>query len=317
MALFIRILFLIVGFVLLIKGADAFVDGASDFARRFKIPPLVIGMTIVAFGTSAPEAAVSIAAGIKGSNDIAISNVIGSNIFNLLMVAGICALYKPLPVHKIAIERDFPFSILIVIALAALCLDRSSGAEAMMISRSNGIILLLFFCIFMYFNVKDGLNGTPPMIEEEKERRLWISTLLLVFGLAGIILGGQLVVDCSKFIARAAGVSETVIGLTVVALGTSLPELVTSIVAARKGETDIAVGNVIGSNVFNILFVLGLASVVRPMLVGMDAIYDMLVFIVLALIVYMSSLFTKKINRPMGIFMGLCYAAYMFYIFMR
>lgn len=317
MALFIRILFLIVGFVLLIKGADAFVDGASDFARRFKIPPLVIGMTIVAFGTSAPEAAVSIAAGIKGSNDIAISNVIGSNIFNLLMVAGICALYKPLPVHKIAIERDFPFSILIVIALAALCLDRSSGAEAMMISRSNGIILLLFFCIFMYFNVKDGLNGTPPMIEEEKERRLWISTLLLVFGLAGIILGGQLVVDCSKFIARAAGVSETVIGLTVVALGTSLPELVTSIVAARKGETDIAVGNVIGSNVFNILFVLGLASVVRPMLVGMDAIYDMLVFIVLALIVYMSSLFTKKINRPMGIFMVLCYAAYMFYIFMR
>lgn len=317
MALFIRILFLIVGFVLLIKGADTFVDGASDFARRFKIPPLVIGMTIVAFGTSAPEAAVSIAAGIKGSNDIAISNVIGSNIFNLLMVAGICALYKPLPVHKIAIERDFPFSILIVIALAALCLDRSSGAEAMMISRSNGIILLLFFCIFMYFNVKDGLNGTPPMIEEEKERRLWISTLLLVFGLAGIILGGQLVVDCSKFIARAAGVSETVIGLTVVALGTSLPELVTSIVAARKGETDIAVGNVIGSNVFNILFVLGLASVVRPMLVGMDAIYDMLVFIVLALIVYMSSLFTKKINRPMGIFMVLCYAAYMFYIFMR
>ncbi len=317
MALFIRILFLIVGFVLLIKGADAFVDGASDFARRFKIPPLVIGMTIVAFGTSAPEAAVSIAAGIKGSNDIAISNVIGSNIFNLLMVAGICALYKPLPVHKIAIERDFPFSILIVIALAALCLDRSSGAEAMMISRSDGIILLLFFCIFMYFNVKDGLNGTPPMIEEEKERRLWISTLLLVFGLAGIILGGQLVVDCSKFIARAAGVSETVIGLTVVALGTSLPELVTSIVAARKGETDIAVGNVIGSNVFNILFVLGLASVVRPMLVGMDAIYDMLVFIVLALIVYMSSLFTKKINRPMGIFMVLCYTAYMFYIFMR
>lgn len=317
MALFIRILFLVVGFVLLIKGADAFVDGASDFARRFKIPPLVIGMTIVAFGTSAPEAAVSIAAGIKGSNDIAISNVIGSNIFNLLMVAGICALYKPLPVHKIAIERDFPFSILIVIALAALCLDRSSGAEAMMISRSDGIILLLFFCIFMYFNVKDGLNGTPPMIEEEKERRLWISTLLLVFGLAGIILGGQLVVDCSKFIARAAGVSETVIGLTVVALGTSLPELVTSIVAARKGETDIAVGNVIGSNVFNILFVLGLASVVRPMLVGMDAIYDMLVFIVLALIVYMSSLFTKKINRPMGIFMVLCYAAYMFYIFMR
>lgn len=317
MALFIRILFLIVGFVLLIKGADAFVDGASDFARRFKIPPLVIGMTIVAFGTSAPEAAVSIAAGIKGSNDIAISNVIGSNIFNLLMVAGICALYKPLPVHKIAIERDFPFSILIVIALAALCLDRSAGAEAMMISRSDGIILLLFFCIFMYFNVKDGLNGTPPMIEEEKERRLWISTLLLVFGLAGIILGGQLVVDCSKFIARAAGVSETVIGLTVVALGTSLPELVTSIVAARKGETDIAVGNVIGSNVFNILFVLGLASVVRPMLVGMDAIYDMLVFIVLALIVYMSSLFTKKINRPMGIFMVLCYAAYMFYIFMR
>ena len=317
MALFIRILFLIVGFVLLIKGADAFVDGASDFARRFKIPPLVIGMTIVAFGTSAPEAAVSIAAGIKGSNDIAISNVIGSNIFNLLMVAGICALYKPLPVHKIAIERDFPFSILIVIALAALCLDRSSGAEVMMISRSDGIILLLFFCIFMYFNVKDGMNGTPPMIEEEKERRLWISTLLLVFGLAGIILGGQLVVDCSKFIARAAGVSETVIGLTVVALGTSLPELVTSIVAARKGETDIAVGNVIGSNVFNILFVLGLASVVRPMLVGMDAIYDMLVFIVLALIVYMSSLFTKKINRPMGIFMVLCYTAYMFYIFMR
>ena len=285
MALFIRILFLVVGFVLLIKGADAFVDGASDFARRFKIPPLVIGMTIVAFGTSAPEAAVSIAAGIKGSNDIAISNVIGSNIFNLLMVAGICALYKPLPVQKIAIERDFPFSILIVIALAALCLDRSSGAEAMMISRSDGIILLLFFCIFMYFNVKDGLNGTPPMIEEEKERRLWISTLLLVFGLAGIMLGGQLVVDCSKFIARAAGVSETVIGLTVVALGTSLPELVTSIVAARKGETDIAVGNVIGSNVFNILFVLGLASVVRPMLVGMDAIYDMLVFIVLAMIV--------------------------------
>lgn len=317
MELFLNIVFLIIGFVLLIKGADAFVDGASDFARRFKIPPLVIGMTVVAFGTSAPEAAVSIAAGIQGSNDIAISNVVGSNIFNLLVVAGLCSLYKPLPVHKIAVERDFPFSILAAAALAALCADAAFTPGQMMISRSDGIVLLLFFVIFMYFNIKDGISGDNTKADEGKLRSIWISSLMLVLGLVGIVAGGEFVVDCSKFIARAAGVSDTVIGLTVVALGTSLPELVTSIIAAKKGETDIAVGNVIGSNIFNILFVLGLAAVIRPMSVGMDSVYDMLVLGAVSLIVYLGTVFTKKINRPLGIFMVLSYAAYMAYIFIR
>ena len=311
------IIVLLIGFLLLVKGADWFVEGASSIAKKIKIPSFVIGLTIVAFGTSAPELAVSVTAALKGSNDIAIGNVVGSNIFNTLVVLGMSAAIMPIIVEKGMIKRDYPMSIFVSLLLGVLAMDTILGKKpGMQIGRGDGIILLLVFAVYMFMTVKAGIQNR---IEDEpiEELSLWKSILIAVLGLAGIVLGGDWSVDGAKEIARILGMSEALIGLTIVAIGTSLPELVTSIVAARKGENDIAVGNVIGSNIFNILLILGVSSVIHPMDVSQTYLYDIGMLILTMLAVYLPIAKTKKVGRGTGIVMVLCYVVYTVYLILR
>lgn len=256
---------LLVGFVFLIKGADGFVSGASSIAKKFNIPPLIIGLTIVAFGTSAPEAAVSVTAALKGQNDMAIANVVGSNIFNFLVVIGITSMIKPIKVQKSTIIKEFPFVILASFVFSVISHDtRFQDASQNMLSKADGYILLSLFAIFMYYLIEMAFTSKDNEQQEEiEEIPLNKSIIYSILGIIGIIIGGQLVVDSASNIALAWGMSENLVGLTIVSVGTSLPELVTSIVAARKGESDIAIGNAVGSNIFNLLFVLGLSSAIH------------------------------------------------------
>ncbi len=318
MTAILNVFLLVIGFVFLLKGADFLVDGAVGIAKRFNISTLVIGMTIVAFGTSAPEAAVSITASLEENNAISYSNVIGSNIFNLLMVGGICAIVRPLKIQKIAVTRDYPFHILITVALLVLCLDTVLGdGQTMLLSCGDGIILLLFMCIFMYMNIKDGMSN-PQETEESAEKPSFVKNIILfIIGLAGVILGGNFVVDSGTVIAKLLGVSDTLIGLTIVAIGTSLPELVTSVVAGKKGETDIAWGNIVGSNVFNILFVLGISSTLSSFTVDIQSIYDTVIALVVSTLVYFATAKSKRIGKPLGAVMVLTYIIYTAYIIIR
>lgn len=314
------IIFLILGFVLLVKGADYFVDGASGIAKKLRIPSIVIGLTIVAFGTSAPELAVSMTAALKGSNDIAIGNVVGSNIFNTLVVLGASAAITPMIVQKEIIKADYPISIFITLLLGIFCLDKLFGAENMTIGRIDGIILLICFAGFMFIVIREGLKNrdiSENEIENAKAKPIWLTLLLTVLGLAGIIIGGDMTVDGAKEIARFFGLSEALIGLTVVALGTSLPELVTSIVAAKKGESDIAVGNVVGSNIFNILLILGVSATILPMNVSTTYIYDIGILLAICIIFFIPMAIKKKVSRGMGIIMVLTYALYTTYLILR
>lgn len=311
------VIVLLIGFLLLVKGADWFVEGASSIAKKIKIPSFVIGLTIVAFGTSAPELAVSVTAALKGSNDIAIGNVVGSNIFNTLVVLGMSAAIMPIIVEKGMIKRDYPMSIFVSLLLGVLAMDTILWKKpGMQIGRGDGIILLLVFAVYMFMTVKAGIQNR---IEDEpvEELSLWKSILIAVLGLAGIVLGGDWSVDGAKEIARILGMSEALIGLTIVAIGTSLPELVTSIVAARKGENDIAVGNVIGSNIFNILLILGVSSLIHPMDVSQTYLYDIGMLILTMLAVYLPIAKTKKVGRGTGIVMVLCYVVYTVYLILR
>lgn len=308
------IILLVVGFVCLIKGADFFVDGASRLALKFKVPSLIIGMTIVAMGTSAPECAVSISASVAGSNGMAISNVIGSNMFNLLVVCGICAAIAPMAVNKITIKKDFPFAIIMGILLLVL------GALGMGVGRIDGIIMLAIFAIFIW-NMISVAKKNPEQTDMTDDVPLafsWVRVLLSIGGgLVAIVLGGQLVVNSAETIAGALGLSENLIGLTVCAIGTSLPELVTSIVAARKGEVDMAIGNVIGSNIFNILLVLALASAISPCTMTIENVIDLIILTVISVIMLLMIIPKKKLNRPCGIICVAMYAMYMVYICMR
>lgn len=316
----IDILGIVIGFLLLVKGADWFVDGSSSIAKKLRIPAVVIGLTIVAFGTSAPELAVSVSAALKGSNDIALGNVVGSNIFNTLVVLGASAAITPIAVGKSAIKKDYPLSIFAAVLLGVLCLDTILfRATDMSISRIDGIILLLCFAFFMYTTVQAGLKGRAEAEEEEIATfPTWKSILFILIGLAGIVGGGQLTVTCAKGLARDLGMTEAVIGLTVVALGTSLPELVTSVVAARKGESDIAVGNVIGSNIFNIFFILGTSATILPMQnLDPSYVFDLLVLIVVMIVTFIPVAITKKVGRGMGITMVLAYVVYTAYLIIR
>lgn len=315
-----NVLGIIIGFVLLVKGADWFVDGSSSIAKKLRIPAVVIGLTIVAFGTSAPELAVSVSAALKGSNDIALGNVVGSNIFNTLVVLGASAAITPIMVGKSAIKKDYPLSIFAAVLLGVLCLDTILFQTAdMSISRVDGVILLICFAFFMYTTIKEGLKGRAEAEEEEIATfTTGKSVLFILIGLAGIVGGGQLTVTCAKELARDLGMTEAVIGLTVVALGTSLPELVTSVVAARKGESDIAVGNVIGSNIFNIFFILGTSATILPMQnLNASYVFDLLVLVVVMLVTFVPIAITKKVGRGMGITMVLAYVAYTAYLIMR
>lgn len=323
-------IFLLGGFVLLVKGADVFVDGSSGIARFFKIPSLVIGLTIVAFGTSAPEAAVSITASITGQTGIAVGNISGSNIFNILVVLGICAMIKPISVQRSIMNRDYLLMLIACVAFFVVSADIWLGSGTNMVSRGDGIILALFFCIFMYMTIRSALKGrneptTLPDVpheapKEEKAEppvKLPKSIIMAILGLAGVVIGGQLVVNGASDIAKSFGASETLIGVTVVAIGTSLPELVTSIMAARKGENDIAVGNVIGSNIFNILFIISAASIINPLTLDMESLIDMIIMFAVTVMVYLFAVTKKKITRVEGGIMTAMYVAYTAYAIIR
>ena len=312
-----NVLLLIIGFVLLIKGADFFVDGSAALARHFKVPGVIIGLTIVALGTSAPELAVSTQAAIQGSNEIALSNVVGSNIFNLLCVLGVCAMIHTVPVDSGILKRDFPISIVTTIlvflmtGIAAFLNGLSDyGMEDNVgeVSRAIGAIIIALFIIYIVFLIIEAKKN-PSADEEGATYAVWKCVLLIVVGLAMIIVGGQAVVTSAKYIARAAGMTETLIGLTIVAIGTSLPELVTSIVAAGKGETGLAVGNAVGSNIFNLLLILGVSAVINPVAVNLASFYDMLVLIAISMITYVFSFTKRSISRAEGICMVLIYVA--------
>ncbi len=302
---------LILGFVLLIKGADLFVDGSSSVARIFKVPAVIIGLTIVAMGTSAPETAVSISAAVRGQNEIALSNVIGSNIFNLLVVVGICAAIKPVIPAKEIIRRDLPISLLCAVLLLVASLNLALG-------RIEGIVLLLGFVIYIGYLVYTA-RKKPAADTEENVRKMspLKSALFILIGIAGIVLGGQLVVNSASDIAASFGLSQTLIGLTIVAVGTSLPELVTSIVASRKGENGLALGNAIGSNIFNILLVMGLSTVISPIGVNMQSVWDLVVLIAMSAVILVYLLIRKKLDWPFGLLMVLTYIGYMAYIIQR
>lgn len=302
-------LWLLLGFVLLIKGADVFVDGSSAVAKLMKIPQFIIGLTIVSFGTSAPEAAVSISASITGNNEISIGNVIGSNIFNLLVVVGVCAIIIPMPVDKNIKKFDFPFSILVAAITLVMCLDKE-------LSRLDGIILLAVFAFYLFKTIRTALKNKTEE-EEGKKMSALKSIIFIVAGLAAVVIGGDMVVDNSVIIAEKLGMSKTLIGLTIIAMGTSLPELVTSIVAARKGENGLALGNVVGSNIFNILFVLAMSVTISPIPILTASIIDTAVLIVTTIIMLIMVLKDDKYTRLKGIIAVLMYVAYTAYIIYR
>ncbi len=303
-------LLLIFGFVLLVKGADLFVDGSAALADRFKIPPVIIGLTIVAFGTSAPETAVSISAAIKGSNDIAVANVVGSNIFNLLMVVGVSALISPMAVKKSIMKVEYPLSGIVTLALLVMCMF---GGR---LSRIDGIILLVIFASFLYYLLVQAKKSNEEG-DEIKKMSLVRSIVLIAIGLTAIVVGGDVVVDSAQNIARAFGMSDMLIGLTIVAIGTSLPELVTSVVASVKGQNDIAIGNVVGSNIFNILLVLGISSSIMPIAINSEAIIDVAILIVVTIAAYLLTVTGYKVRRWEGAVMVGMYVAYTAYIIMR
>lgn len=315
-----NILFLIGGLLLILLGANGLTDGASSVAKRFHIPNIVIGLTIVAFGTSAPELAVSVSSALKGSADIAVGNVVGSNIFNALMIVGCTAMFAPIVVQRNTLLKEIPLCILASLALLIMGNDMLlDKAGDNVISITDGLILLCFMAIFLSYTLAiakqpQPQNGTdaPQEEAEVKELPLWRSLLYIVAGLAGLIYGGQLFVDGASGIARSLGVSESVIGLTLVAGGTSLPELATSIVAALKKNPEIAIGNVVGSNLFNIFFVLGCSAAITPLhLTGINNI-DLLVLVGSSILLWLFGVFFGKriITRIEGAILIICYVGY-------
>ena len=256
-----------IGFVLLIKGADWLIEGAADIARKFRIPEIVIGLTVVAFGTSAPELAVNIIASINGNNGLAIGNIVGSNIANVLLILGVAGTITSLSVQKNTVWREIPFRLFAAVLLGFLVNDQLSGdSQTDQISRADGLILIAMFVLFIFYTFRLGKNNlTEELPEADDARPMWKSIGMLLIGLAGLVIGGHWIVEGAVTLARLFGYSESFVGFTIVAIGTSLPELATAVVAVRKGNTDLAIGNVIGSNIFNIFWVLGLSATISPM----------------------------------------------------
>lgn len=317
---------LVIGFVLLIKGADFFVEGSSSVAKRLHVPSIIIGLTIVAMGTSLPETAVSVSASITGNNELAVSNVVGSNIFNLMVVIGVCAILANVDVAKETITRDIPLSLICAGLLAILGISGIADKSGMTLGHLDGVILMAFFAGYILYMVKIALKASREgqkveieggSDEEIKMISLPLSIVYIVGGIIAIAFGGDLTVDAASRIASDMGMSQTLIGLTIVSIGTSLPELVTSIVAARKNEVDMALGNAIGSNVFNILMVLGIASAISPISLIRENIIDLCVLIVFTVCVWIFSATKRRIGRVEGICMIAFYAAYAVYIVIR
>ncbi len=315
---------LLLGFVLLIKGADFFVEGSSSVAKLLKIPTIVIGLTVVAFGTSMPELSVSLTASVNNANDLAVGNVLGSNIFNLVVVLGACALVQPIVAPVSVMKKEFPFSIMATgVLLVALAVSNISGVLAgegeFTLGRIGAIVLLVLFIWFMVSTVRGALKSRSDFQEDEDYKILSPirSGIYIVMGCTGIVIGGDLVVESASQIGRNFGMTESFIGLTIVALGTSLPELVTSFVAAKKGENDLAIGNVVGSNLFNLLFILGTSAVISPITVSISSIYDTIILIVINLVVFITAKSKNKITKVEGGVYLLIYVAFFVYILMR
>ena len=307
---------LLVGFVFLLKGADFFVDGSSSVAKKLKVPSLIIGLTIVAMGTSLPELSVSITASLANSNALAVSNVIGSNIFNLMVVLGASALMAVVEVSEDVTKKDFPFSVACAVLLLIL------GYLGMELGRFDGAIFLVIFIGFIFYQVLSALRARKAALSAEdgdeiKLIPMWLATIYIVGGAVAVKFGGDWVVGGAKTVAAAFGLSENLIGLTIVAMGTSLPELVTSVVAAKKNELDMAVGNVVGSNVFNILMILGVASALSPIGFIMENVIDICVLLGFSVLVWIFCAVKKKLGKSEGAVMLLAYAAYAVYICLR
>lgn len=312
---FMEIGILIVGFILLIKGADFFVDGSSSVAKRLKVPSMIIGLTIVAMGTSLPECAVSVTASMSNNNALAVSNVVGSNLFNLMVVCGVCTLFVPLAVSTDTLKKEFPFSIICAALLLVFGLDS-------MLGRVDSAIFIVLFVAYLGWMIYSALQARNKAFSEDNDEEIkllpvWQCIVYIVGGAAAIKFGGDFVVEGATAIATMLGLSQNLIGLTIVALGTSLPELVTSIVAARKNEIDMALGNVIGSNIFNILLVLGIAGVISPIAIIAENIIDTSILIAVSTLVWVFAWKKKELVKWQGIVMLAIYTAYLVYICMR
>ena len=314
--------YFVIGIVLIIAGANYLTEGASALARRFGVSPLVVGLTIVAFGTSTPELIVSLLSALKGNSDIAMGNVVGSNIFNVLVIGGITALVAPITVTRSTVRREIPLVLLASLVLSVMALDRvfaGTGATENILSRSEGIVLLCFFLIFLTytFAIAKGDPSDPHTAPAPtKHYPLWLLVVFIIGGLGGLVLGGELFVDAASSIARTLGMSEGFIGLTIVAAGTSLPELATSVAAALKKEPEIAVGNIVGSNIFNIFFILGTTATVTPIRIGGVSSLDFLVMSFSAILLYVFAvLFGQRvIKRAEGAVLVLCFILYTAYL---
>lgn len=321
------ILLLAVGFAFLVKGADFFVDGSSSIAKKLKVPPIIIGLTIVAMGTSLPETAVSVTASLVQNNELAVSNVVGSNIFNLMFVIGVCSILTPIMVQKATVVRDIPLSLGCALFLLVLGISGLGDKTGMTLGHADGVIFLIVFAGYIFTMVRSAMKaraaGQKVEIEgvEEcdnmKELSYGKSILFLIVGAAAIAFGGDLTVDTASRIAIELGMSQTLVGLTIVSIGTSLPELVTSVVAARKNEVDMAVGNAVGSNIFNILMVLGISSAISPVALIRENIIDIVLLMVFSIMVWIFAGTRKKIERKEGIIMVVVYLVYCAYIIAR
>lgn len=319
------IVFLVIGFGFLMKGADFFVEGSSSIAKRLKVPPIIIGLTIVAMGTSLPETAVSVTASLVNNNELAISNVVGSNIFNLMMVVGVCSILTSILVQKETVTRDIPFSVACALALVGLGILAVGDRSGMTLGHLDGIIFLVLFAGYILVMIRSAMKARAEGkdieiegVEEEIGILSWPKSIIfIVGGAAAIAFGGDLTVDAASRIAIDLGMSQTLVGLTIVSIGTSLPELVTSVVAARKNEVDMAVGNAVGSNIFNILMVLGIASAINPVALIRENIIDIAILIAFSLIVWIYAATKRKISRKEGISMVCMYLIYAGYIILR
>lgn len=319
--MWLNILLIIIGIVLVLWGADRLTEGASALALRMHVPPIVIGLTIVAAGTSAPELFVSLVSALKGTPDLAVGNVVGSNIFNSLLIVGCAAMVAPMTISPSTVRKDIPFAVLASLLLVVLCLDDFGSFSIMghIISRLDGVLLLLVFALFMVYTFrmarKSETKETDEEVPSDAIMPVWRGLLFVVLGLACLIFGSNLFVDNASALAASLGVSSGVIGLTVVAGGTSLPELATSVVAARKGHSAIAIGNVIGSNVFNILLILGATAVISPMQIGGITLVDISMMLLSVVLVWMFSYTKYTVERWEGGLLSFLFLSYMGWLF--
>lgn len=304
----VQILLLAIGFFMLMKGADWFVEGSAGIAKKMGIPQLVIGLTIVAMGTSAPEAAVSINASLKGNAGIAIGNVLGSNILNILIILGVSAVLATMAIQKSTFCYEIPFMIFVTVVLIAL------GMTGEYVTRVEGIILWVLFIVYLLYLFRLAKQGNEE--EHTEDRPIWKLLIFMILGGVLVVWGSDVTVDSATEIAKVIGLSERFIGLTIVALGTSLPELVTSVIAAKKGNADIAIGNIVGSNIFNILFVIGTASIIAPVMYQPVFLVDGIIAVLAGVLLWVSVAKTKSLRKPWGIVMLLCYAVYLGYLLM-